>query len=187
MASPDPWRDDDVVLVSYDHELMRWLLGYARPYWRSLAGCIVLLLALTGLLFVRRRTGEWWFWVGVLVLCLLLMSPVSAPLWASVEALAIMQFPWRLLSLAGLATALLGAGVATAFPTPATRAIGTALIIAFIVMTQAPRATETPHLVAPSDITLSLASVARFEASEPAYGAGYDLSLIHISEPTRPY
>ena len=49
MASPDPWRDDDVVLVSYDHELMRWLLGYARPYWRSLAGCIVLLLALTGL------------------------------------------------------------------------------------------------------------------------------------------
>ncbi|HQY91557.1 hypothetical protein [Caldilinea sp.] len=160
------WRDFGEFPLRF-----RALDGGQIPYH---LGAVQLLLALTGLLFVRRRTGEWWFWVGVLVLCLLLMSPVSAPLWASVEALAIMQFPWRLLSLAGLATALLGAGVATAFPTPATRAIGTALIIAFIVMTQAPRATETPHLVAPSDITLSLASVARFEASEPAYGAGYD-------------
>ncbi|MFN8424007.1 MAG: ABC transporter ATP-binding protein [Anaerolineae bacterium] len=49
MASPDPYRDDDVALGTYDHDLMRWLLGYARPYWRSLVGCIVLLLALTGL------------------------------------------------------------------------------------------------------------------------------------------
>ncbi len=49
MASPDPWRDDDVVLGSYDRELVRWLLGYARPHWRSLAGCVVLLLVVTGL------------------------------------------------------------------------------------------------------------------------------------------
>lgn len=49
MASPDPWRDDDVVVGTYDRELVRWLLGYARPHWRSLVGCIVLLLVVTGL------------------------------------------------------------------------------------------------------------------------------------------
>ncbi|MBE2239732.1 MAG: hypothetical protein IAE81_18240 [Caldilineaceae bacterium] len=160
------WRDFGEFPLRF-----RALDGGQTPYHLS---AVQLLLALTGLLCVRRRTGEWWFWVGVLSVCVLLMSPVSAPLWASIEALAIIQFPWRLLSLAGLATALLAAGVVTAFPTPAARAIGATLIIAFIVMTQAPRAVETPHLAASSDITLSLASITRFETSEPAYGAGYD-------------
>lgn len=162
------WRWQDFVALDLR---FRAVDGGQTPYQ---LGAVQVWLLLAGLLLTRRRTAEWWFWVGALGVCVLLMSPLSAPLWASIPALAVIQFPWRLLSVAGLATALLGAGVVTASTTPAARAIATALVIAFIVMTQAPRAGETPHMVAPAEVRLSPASLARFEVAEAAYGAGYD-------------
>ena len=59
-------------------------------------------------------------------------------------------------------------------PTAPARAIATTVLVAFIVITQAPRPGETPFLTAADDITLTLAAVNRFEQAEPAYGAGYD-------------
>lgn len=162
------WRWQDFVALDLR---FRAVEGGQTPYQ---LGAVQVWLLLAGLIFTRRRTAEWWFWAGVLGVSVLLMSPLSAPLWASVPALAVIQFPWRLLSMAGLATALLGAGVVTALPTPVARAIATALLIAFIVITQTPRTAETPHVVAPADVRLSPASLARFEVAESAYGAGYD-------------
>lgn len=162
------WRWQDFVALDLR---FRAVDGGQTPYQ---LGAVQVWLLLAGLIFTRRRTAEWWFWAGVLGVCVLLMSPLSAPLWASVPTLAVIQFPWRLLSMAGLAAALLGAGVVTAFTAPAARAIATALIVAFIVITQTPRAGETPHVVAPADVRLSPASLARFEVAEAAYGAGYD-------------
>lgn len=162
------WRWQDFVALNLR---FRAVDGGQTPYH---FGAVQVWLLLAGLIFTRRRTAEWWFWVSVLGVCTLLMSPLSAALWASIPPLAVIQFPWRLLSVAGLATALIGAGVVTGFTAPAARAIATALIVAFIVLTQTPRATETPHVVAPTDVRLSPASLARFEAAEAAYGAGYD-------------
>ncbi len=160
------WRDFTDLDLRF-----RAIDGGQTPYQLSVLQAILLLL---GLIFTRRRSAEWWLWVAILAVCGLLVSPLSAPLWANVTALAIIQFPWRLLSLMGLAVALIGAGVATAFPTGTARAIGASLLVALIVITQAPRPGETPFLTAPDDITLTLAAVNRFEQAEPAYGAGYD-------------
>ena len=160
------WRD----FVTLDLRF-RAVDGGQTPYQLSAIQAILLLL---GLLFTRRRNAEWWLWVAILAICGALVSPLSAPLWANIHALAIIQFPWRLLSIMGLAVAIIGAGTATAFLTDTARAVGTGLLVAFVVITQAPRADETPFLTIPNDITLSLAAVNRFEQAEPAYGAGYD-------------
>jgi hypothetical protein len=128
------WRWQDFVALDLR---FRAVDGGQTPYR---LGAVQVWLLLAGLILTRRRTAEWWFWVGVLGVCTLLMSPLSAPLWASIPPLAVIQFPWRLLSVAGLATALIGAGVVTGFTAPAARAIATALIVAFIVLTQTPRA-----------------------------------------------
>ena len=162
------WRWQDFVALDLR---FRAVAGGQTPYQ---FGAVQVWLLLAGLICTRRRTAEWWFWVGVCGVCVALMSPLSAPLWAAFPALAVIQFPWRLLSVAGLATALIGAGAVTAFRTPAARALATALAVVFLVITQTPRAAETPHVAAPSDIRLSPASLARFEAAESAYGAGYD-------------
>ncbi|HAJ38288.1 MAG TPA: hypothetical protein DCL15_21665 [Chloroflexi bacterium] len=162
------WRWQDFLALDLR---FRAVDGGQTPYH---FGAVQVWLLLAGSIFTRRRTAEWWFWLGVLGVCILLMSPLSAPLWASFPALAVIQFPWRLLSIAGLATALLGAGAVTALSTPVARASATALAVAFIVITQTPRAAETPHMVAPSDVRLSPAALARFEMAESAFGAGYD-------------
>ena len=160
------WRD----FVELDLRF-RAVDGGQTPYQLS---AIQALLLLAGFLFTRRRTAEWWLWVAILGVCGVLLSPLSAPLWANVSALAVIQFPWRLLSIMGLAVAIVGAGTATAFPAGAARAIGTGLLVAFVVITQTPRPGETPFLTAADDINLTLAAVNRFEQAEPAYGAGYD-------------
>ena len=160
------WRD----FVELDLRF-RAVDGGQTPYQLS---AIQALLLLAGLILARRRTGEWWYWVAVAAGCALLLSPLSAPLWANVNALAVIQFPWRLLSIMGLAVAVIGAGAVTALPTAPARAIATTVLVAFIVITQAPRPGETPFLTAAGDIDLTLAAVNRFEQAEPAYGAGYD-------------
>jgi hypothetical protein len=45
------------------------------------------------------------FFLALLLLCILLMLPVSTPIWERVPLLAFVEFPWRLLGLAALATA----------------------------------------------------------------------------------
>ncbi len=181
------WRWHDFVELDLR---FRAVDGGQTPYQLSAIQAILLLV---GLVFTRRRSAEWWLWVAILAVCGVLVSPLSAPLWANVNALAVIQFPWRLLSIMGLAVAIVGAGTATAFPTGAARAIGTGLLVAFIVITQAPRPGETPFLTAPGDITLSLAAVNRFEQAEPAYGAGYDdeflprwANLVALQNPAPP-
>jgi len=44
------FQDEDALFGTYDSVLVRWMLRYARPYRRALAGCVVLLLVLAGLM-----------------------------------------------------------------------------------------------------------------------------------------
>ena len=47
--NPDPWAEDERFEGTVDRTLLRWMLAYARPERRALAGCVVLLLGLTSL------------------------------------------------------------------------------------------------------------------------------------------
>ena len=44
--SGDAWLEDDRIDGAVDSALLGWLLAYARPEWKALAGCVVLLLIL---------------------------------------------------------------------------------------------------------------------------------------------
>jgi ATP-binding cassette subfamily B multidrug efflux pump len=48
MTGPS-WYEADVREGDHDGALLAWVLTYARPHWRALAGCVVLLLALAAL------------------------------------------------------------------------------------------------------------------------------------------
>lgn len=45
----DAWLEDDRVEGAVDRDLLGWLLAYARPEWRALTGCVLLLLTLAAL------------------------------------------------------------------------------------------------------------------------------------------
>lgn len=45
----DAWLEDDRPEGAYDRVLVRWMLAYARPQARALAGCVALLFILAGL------------------------------------------------------------------------------------------------------------------------------------------
>ena len=68
-------------------------------------GLLALILAISGV-FLRRRPAQLRWragYLGLLLLALLfLMSPWALGLWDAVPALAVIQFPWRLMALANL-------------------------------------------------------------------------------------
>jgi ATP-binding cassette, subfamily B, multidrug efflux pump len=47
------WMESDRLEGGYDRDLVAWVLTYARPHWRALTGCVVLLLALAALQLVQ--------------------------------------------------------------------------------------------------------------------------------------
>lgn len=65
-------------------------------------GLAALLIAIVGCFVPWRRPQSRWlaiYLAGITVALLLFMSPAALPLWEAVPALAVIQFPWRLLAL----------------------------------------------------------------------------------------
>jgi hypothetical protein len=92
------------------------------PGWSAwlaiVAGCVVALFRLKG------RDNRWdgvRFWglagAGLALASLLLTLPVSAPIWASVPGISLLQFPSRFLPLAALGAALAGAAAVAGIST----------------------------------------------------------------------
>ena len=73
-------------------------LGFGAASW------VALLAGLVSLPFASRRNQRFWGLAGLLfaLAMLALTSSISAPLWASVPALSLIQFPYRFLSFAPL-------------------------------------------------------------------------------------
>ena len=67
------------------------------------AGSIVALLAFAGLTGAKRP--ERILWSGLVVFSLVMMHPLSTPLWRAIPLLQKVQFPWRFHILVSLATA----------------------------------------------------------------------------------
>ncbi|HRW07276.1 MAG TPA: 6-pyruvoyl-tetrahydropterin synthase-related protein [Caldilineaceae bacterium] len=70
-------------------------------------GLIQVIGVLVGVLFLWRKPREYWFWLGVLLFCLFMMTDVTKPLWLNNDILPIIQFPWRLLAVVGVPAAIL--------------------------------------------------------------------------------
>ena len=96
-------------------------------------GLVQVLGVVTGSLFLWRKSRELWFWFGVLLFCLLMMSEITKPLWFSNEILPIIQFPWRLQALLGFPVALLFGLPFLTLRTDALRVTSAALIAVLMV------------------------------------------------------
>lgn len=74
-------------------------------------GSVLVILALTAVFQVRRAERARAEMLYLLVVgggLLLVMSPLAQPLWEAIPPLAVIQFPWRLLALAGFSFSVLG-------------------------------------------------------------------------------
>jgi hypothetical protein len=92
-------------------------LGASDPFYRFSLGLLQWPLALAGVIAVtlrrpRRRSPATYF-IAAAVLFLLLLLPLSAPIWDHVPLMPFLQFPWRLLGPVAACLAILaGVGVA---------------------------------------------------------------------------
>jgi hypothetical protein len=151
-----------------------WLFDYTNAAPPRLGQVQVLLLAL-GLLLPRRRTADWWFMAALAAVALALIASVAAPLWTQVRPLLAVQFPWRLLGVAGLPLALLTGGVML-LPWPRRpRTLLTAAVMAIIVFANYPRMPWLQRLqLAPEQINLT--SITQYEAITRRFGLSAALS-----------
>jgi len=81
-------------------------------HWLGVAGAIWYLLK------VKNKPIRWFLGGGLILLVatLILMTQLSAPLWAKVSLIQKFQFPWRFLELTTFLTALLAGAVASLLP-----------------------------------------------------------------------
>ena len=103
-------------------------------------GSVLVILAVTALVQVRRAEkarAEMRYLLVVGGGLLLIMSPLAQPLWEAIPPLAVIQFPWRLLALAGFVFSVLG-GLALwnllPSPLPDPRAAGGLVVMSLLAM-----------------------------------------------------
>ena len=119
-AQIDRWMlGGDAVATEYLVPLTRLVQStLAFDYWKSWIPALPMVTALLigiGILALPltyrapQRGGH--FWAILVVIPLLLLLIVSRPLWESVAIMRYIQYPWRLLGLASLCAAFLGASI----------------------------------------------------------------------------
>ncbi|MEZ4860502.1 MAG: 6-pyruvoyl-tetrahydropterin synthase-related protein [Caldilineaceae bacterium] len=125
-------------------------------------GLVQVLGMLVGLLFIGRKPREIWFWVGIMLLCLLMMTDLTRPIWFSNDLLPIIQFPWRLQAIWQFPIALLWGLPLMALRSNWLRLASTALVIALLMYVY------FPHLpwayLLSSESNFGMALNASFEA-----------------------
>lgn len=103
-------------------------------------GSVLVILAFTALFQVRRAERARAEMLYLLVVgggLLLVMSPLAQPVWEAIPPLAVIQFPWRLLALAGFIFSVLG-GLALwnllPSPLPDERVAGGLVVMSLLAM-----------------------------------------------------
>ncbi|MFO7632730.1 MAG: 6-pyruvoyl-tetrahydropterin synthase-related protein, partial [Caldilinea sp.] len=140
-------------------------------------GLVQAVAALAGLLLTRVRTSLWWFWVGLGAVAMIGITPAILPLWQSVELLSIVQFPWRLLTVVTLSTALVTGGIVTlARGKRWEPALAGGVMLLIILGGRPTLATFNTSMYA--DIAVDPAAIARYEAGYGAWGAGWHLEFL---------
>ena len=135
-------------------------------------GLVQAALALAGLLWTRRRSPLWWFWVVLGAVAALGITPASLLLWENVDLLRVVQFPWRLLTAVSLSTAILAGGlVLLGRQRPVQVLLASTIALAALLAGRPYVATFDTAMYA--DIALDPAVIARYEAIYRAWGAGW--------------
>lgn len=128
--------------------------------WASLA------LALPALLGWKRQPGNPRPWlaltVGLLLLSVFLTLPVSVWLWERLPFLPYLLYPWRFLSLAALALALLAGATFYLLPSGRWRPAATALALVAVVLVALPLL--YPHYYPSNLVSQNVADVLAFES-----------------------
>lgn len=98
------------------------------------------LLFIVFLLFKNKLQDKWkkfiWFLLGLSVLTILFMNSITKPIWENIHILRQFQYPWRLLSVIVVTTALASALVVNKLPIFKNK-IYYALLIIFVVISTA--------------------------------------------------
>lgn len=105
-------------------------------------GLLQVILAGAGFFVARRFDAEWLFFAVTALGALVLIGAWSLPIWQSNEVLTVVQFPWRLLSLASLSLASMTAGLALPFAQRQAGWVVAVVLIGLLVVAQRPRLAE---------------------------------------------
>lgn len=140
---------------------------------------LTLVAAVVGLRRASHRRGQTAFFVAALLAALLLMMPIARPVWDAIGPAALIQFPWRLLSVASLCLAILaGAAVGNLLGTGEADGVGAGLqagqvgqfpaahVLALVVVL-ASLAFTAPEYTNIEPIDESVQSIMRFELEYP--------------------
>jgi len=159
----EPWRLVQLAPV-YDYAF-----DPATNPWRL--GLVQALAATGGLaaLRIRRLRAPLLFFALATGAVLFMLTTPSLPLWTSVPLISFVEFPWRLLTLAGLGTALLAGGLVAMLPTrPLLR--GAVLATAVIALMAASLGDLHPPLSTITEAEVNAATAARFDYDVGAIG-----------------
>ena len=125
-------------------------------------GLVQGLLALAGLIAIRRRDTEWLYFIALAVVTGLGISAWSQPLWLSSRTLLAVQFPWRLLSFMAISLCLFTGAILVRLERDVYRFAGVCGLIALIVLANRPQVDWMPVL-ARTDESLTLPTISQFE------------------------
>ena len=134
-------------------------------------GLVQVLLALTGLIAVRRRDAEWVYFIALAVLTGLGISAWSEPLWLSSQTLLVAQFPWRLLSFMTVSLCLFTGAILVRFGRDAYRFAGACGLIVLIMLAGRPQLDWMPVLARTGE-TVTLPVISLVESKIKALGTG---------------
>jgi hypothetical protein len=102
-------------------------------------GLVQLALALAGLILSRRRDAEWLFLIVATLVGCLAIGAWTLPLWLGSDALTMIQFPWRLLTIVSLPLALFAGACMLPWRKPALQAGAVLFLTALIIYANVPR------------------------------------------------
>ena len=153
------WRNFLDTTFAFDHTI-------AVPFQ---LGLVQVVLALAGLISIRRRDMEWLYFIALAVLTGLGISAWSEPLWLSSQTLLITQFPWRLLAFMTISLALFAGAILVRVRRDIYRIVGACGLIALIMLAWPPQVDWMPILARTGE-AVTLPIIAQFESETGAVG-----------------
>jgi hypothetical protein len=172
-------------LFDYEHPVS---MALGSPiYWPQL-GLVQVVVTLAGLLATLRARGPARavaVWAALLVAGGMMLQAASlAPLYTLIPLLAFVQFPWRLLALVGLGSAILaGVLVEAASQRPDFRAVLAALVIGGSLTTAVARL--NPEMTPVDEQALSVETINRIELADYGLGSTHSGEYLPVSSGQR--
>jgi hypothetical protein len=136
-------------------------------------GIIQLIVALLGAILAKHRRVDWWMWIAVSMLSIILMTPIVSLIWESQNITQTIQFPWRLLSLVGFSFAVLSGAIVARLGAPVYRFIAAFTVVSLLILSNRLVLSPLWTIVPFADIEATSDNIAAFEQNRQALGGGW--------------